>query len=211
LCLIRILPSFVYSFACCLVTFLRDKFHFITFVPWSKHSKFLFFFASKLSSHFILWKHIWNLIFAQKYYFSLFSSSLIHSFHWIFARIVIFLFHFLIVFLHKKELLLYSSNFFSMFSSSSLFSFFFLKMQIIFFLAQRRVSIQTFKASKKAKWVEKERRKEHKNMTNDSHSFSAFVEKWDHEMRNKKRQWKDEKIYEVFAWSTADVCRLNRT
>lgn len=137
LCLIRIFPSFVYSFACCLVTFLRDKFHFITFVPWSKHSKFLFFFASKLSSHFILWKHIWNLIFAQKYYFSLFSSSLIHSFHWIFARIVIFLFHFLIVFLHKKELLLYSSNFFSMFSSSSLFSFFFFENANNIFLSAK--------------------------------------------------------------------------
>jgi hypothetical protein len=32
------------------------------------------------------------------------------------------------------------------------------------------------------------------NMTNDSHSFSAFVEKWDHEMRSKKAHKKEMRV-----------------
>lgn len=39
-------------------------------------------------------------------------------------------------------------------------------------------------------------------MTNDSHSFSAFVEKWDHEMRSKKAQ----KTRKMWGIASSDVC-----
>jgi hypothetical protein len=43
-------------------------------------------------------------------------------------------------------------------------------------------------------------------MTNDSHSFSAFVEKWDHEMRSKKAQKNEKDVRHCFKRSWCVFC-----